>query len=105
MSNENKLLKGMVIGAIVGAAVSMFDKNTRQAVLQSSKSMCSSLTQYVKQPTKLTTDVKRKVDTVRDTVQEVSDDLAFINEKVNELKESSPHVIHMLQETKDKLIP
>ncbi len=105
MGKDNKLVKGIVIGALVGAAVSLFDKNTRQGVIQSGKTIGLKVKEYAKQPSKLSSEVKQKIDDVRQTVQEVSDDIAFINEKVQELKESSPHVVHMLQETKDKFIP
>lgn len=37
MGKRNKLVEGIVIGAIIGGAVSLFDKETRSSVIQGSK--------------------------------------------------------------------
>jgi gas vesicle protein len=105
MANENKLLTGMLVGALVGAAVSLLDNRTRQDVVQSGKNVSSKIKGYIEQPTTFTNDVKQKMDNVIDTVQEVSEDISFINEKVKELKETTPQVVTMLQETRDRFIP
>jgi gas vesicle protein len=105
MANENKLLTGMLVGALVGAAVSLLDKRTRQDVVQSGKNVSSKMKGYIEQPTIFKNEVKQKIDNVKDTVQEVSEDISFINEKVKELKETTPSVVNMLQETRDRFIP
>jgi gas vesicle protein len=104
MANENKLLTGMLVGALVGAAVSLLDKRTRQDVVQSGKKVSTKIKGYIDQPTTFTNDVKRKIDSVKDTVQEVSEDISFLNEKVKKLKETTPQVVNMLQETRDRFI-
>jgi gas vesicle protein len=105
MANENKLLTGMLVGALVGVAVSLLDKRTRQDVVQSGKKVSSKIKDYIEQPATFTNDVKQKIEDVKDTVKEVSEDLSFITEKVNELKETTPQVVNMLQETRDRFIP
>ena len=105
MANENKLLTGMLVGALVGAAVSLLDKRTRQDVVQSGKKVSSKIKDYIEQPETFTNDVKQKIEDVKDTVKEVSEDISFITEKVTELKETTPQVVNMLQETRDRFIP
>lgn len=102
MAKENKLLTGILVGALVGAAVSLFDKQTRQDVIASSQKVSSKMKEYIEQPSTFTKEVKQKIDDVKDTVHEVSEDLAFLNDKVNELKETTPQVVKMIQETRDR---
>ncbi|MFC0272894.1 YtxH domain-containing protein [Metabacillus herbersteinensis] len=105
MDNENKLLQGMLIGAAVGAVVSMFHKQTRQEVLEQGKCVTDRVKDYCQHPSKLSDDLKKKVDATKETVQEISEDLSFLNEKMNELKETTPQVIDMIQETKERFLP
>ncbi|MCM3442652.1 YtxH domain-containing protein [Metabacillus halosaccharovorans] len=105
MTNGNKLVRGMLVGAIVGAVVSLLDKKTRDDVITTSKNISSKIKGYVEDPTVLTNEVRETIDSVKDTVQEVSEDITFINEKVKELKETTPQVMSLIQETKERFIP
>lgn len=105
MANENKLVKGMFIGALAGAAFSLLDKHTRDDVIQAGKKVSTKIKGYVEEPTTFTREVKQKIDHVKDTVQEVSEDLSFLNKKVKELKETTPQVMNAMQETKERLLP
>lgn len=104
MANENKLFTGMMVGALIGAAVSLLDKRTRQDVISSGQKVSSTIKGYIEQPSTFKTEVKKKMDEVKETVQEVSEDLSFLNEKMKELKETTPHVVNLLQETRDRFI-
>lgn len=105
MANENKFLRGMLIGAAVGAVVSMFHKQTRQGFLEQGKCVTDQLKDYYQHPSKLSDDLKKKVAATKETVKEISEDLAFLNEKMKELKETTPQVIEMIQETKERFLP
>jgi gas vesicle protein len=104
MANENKLLTGMLVGALVGAAISLLDRCTRQDVVECGKNASSKIKGYVREPASLTNEVKQKIVDVKDTFQEVSEDISFINEKVKELKETTPQVVNLLQETRERFI-
>lgn len=104
MAKENKLLTGMLVGALVGAAVSLLDRRTRQDVVACGKNASSKIKGYIKEPTSFTNEVKQKVEDVKDTVQEVSEDISFINEKVKVLKETTPQIVSLLQESKERFI-
>ena len=105
MTSSNKLVRGIFVGALVGAAISLLDKRTRDDVIETSKNVSSKIKGYVEDPTVLTNEVRGKFDTVKDTIQEVSEDITFINEKVKELKETTPQVMSLIQETKERFIP
>ncbi|TXC89248.1 YtxH domain-containing protein [Metabacillus litoralis] len=105
MGKDNKLVAGMLIGALVGAAASLMDKQTRDDVLECGKNINIKLNKYVKDPTAFTNEVKVKIDDMKHTVKEVSEDITFITEKVNELKTTTPQVVNMLHETKDRFLP
>jgi len=105
MANSNKLVRGMLVGALVGAVISLLDKRTRDDVIETGRNVSSKMKEYVEDPAVLTNDVKEKIDNVKDTIQEVSEDISFINGKVKELRETTPQVISLIQETKERFIP
>ncbi|WP_273128368.1 YtxH domain-containing protein [Metabacillus sp. HB246100] len=101
MSKENKFMRGIVIGALIGAAASLLDKQTRDDVMQCGKKATSKVKEYAKNPSDLTNDVKQTFTHMTDSVKELSDDITFVNERVKELKEATPQIVTMLQETKE----
>ncbi|WP_057775349.1 YtxH domain-containing protein [Cytobacillus dafuensis] len=93
--------KGVIFGAIAGGAVTLFDKNTRQSVMLNCKKATSELSYYVKNPSEAIGQVKEMTNNLKSTYEQVSEDLSFIVEKVEELKESSPQVSRLVEDTKD----
>ncbi|MBD1379617.1 YtxH domain-containing protein [Metabacillus arenae] len=102
MSNENRLVKNMVIGAAIGALVSLFHKPTRDQVIRQGKEISEKTIEFCKDPSKLTNEVKEKVEEVRKTIDEVSGDVAFVNEKFQELRKTTPQVLELIEETKER---
>ena len=41
---------------------------------------------------------------IRNTIEEVGEEVSFIAEKIDELKEATPQVSHFVKETKDSFI-
>ncbi|WP_243291629.1 YtxH domain-containing protein [Bacillus sp. FJAT-47783] len=103
MGNENKLLKGLFVGAAVGTAIALLDKQTRKETLEKGKQAADCMKQYIDHPSLVTDILKEKMSEVKDTIKEVSDDLTFMKDKVNELKELTPQVIDIIEETREKL--
>ncbi|XJZ27890.1 YtxH domain-containing protein [Bacillota bacterium Lsc_1132] len=101
MANSNKFWKGMFVGALVGGALSLLDKETRAAMKENWQKAAHGAAVVVKNPKKVTNQIKETVQKVRTTVEQVGEDLAFIAEKVEELKETTPQVTKLLKETKD----
>lgn len=104
MGKRNKLVEGIVIGAIIGGAVSLFDKETRSSVIQGSKKLKDKTTTLIKHPELVTDTVKEKYETIRTTIEQVSEDVSFVAGKVEKLKETTPQVMEIVNDTKEAFV-
>jgi len=103
MGDENKLLKGLLIGAAVGACVALLDKKTRQELIEKGKQTTECMKHYVQNPSEVTDKIKTALHDVRETLHTVSEDITFMNEKVKEIKDLTPKVIELIDETREKI--
>jgi methyl-accepting chemotaxis protein len=101
MASSRKFWLGMVFGALAGGAISLLDRETRQAVQGDFKKASGSVTYIAKHPHEFIEEVQDTVNKVRSTVQQVTEDVAFITEKVEEIKDVSPQVAEIVKESKD----
>jgi gas vesicle protein len=104
MGKRNKLVEGIVIGAIIGGAVSLFDKETRSSVIQGSKKLKDKTTTLIQHPELVTDTVKEKYETIRTTIEQVSEDVSFVAGKVEKLKETTPQVMEIVNDTKEVFV-
>ncbi|MEH6981233.1 YtxH domain-containing protein [Priestia megaterium] len=104
MGKRNKLVEGIVIGAIIGGAVSLFDKETRTSVIQGSKKLKDKTTTLIQHPELVTDTVKEKYETIRTTIEQVSEDVSFVAGKVEKLKETTPQVMEIVNDTKEVFV-
>ncbi|MDM5296436.1 YtxH domain-containing protein [Peribacillus simplex] len=100
-AKKSKFMQAVFIGALVGAAVSLFDKNTRYSVLENSKSCLSNMKELVKNPNGVLSQVRETSSKVRSTVEKISDDVSFISQKVEEMKDIPSQVAQVVIETKE----
>ncbi len=101
MGKRNKLVESMLIGAAIGAVVSLFDKDTRETVIQNGKAVSRKSAEIIKNPEVVTGKIKDNIRMVRSTINEITEDVQFLATKVNELNEKTPEMIGMIKETKD----
>ena len=104
MGKRNKLVEGIVIGAIIGGAVSLFDKETRSSVIQGSKKLKDKTTTLIQHPELVTDTVKEKYETIRTTIEQFSEDVSFVAGKVEKLKETTPQVMEIVNDTKEAFV-
>ena len=104
MGKRNKLVEGIVIGAIIGGAVSLFDKETRSSVIQGSKKLKDKTTNLIQHPELVTDTVREKYETIRTTIEQVSEDVSFVAGKVEKLKETTPQVMEIVNDTKEAFV-
>ena len=104
MGKRNKLVEGIVIGAIIGGAVSLFDKETRSSVIHGSKKLKDKTTTLIQHPELVTDTVKEKYETIRTTIEQVSEDVSFVAGKVEKLKETTPQVMEIVNDTKEAFV-
>ncbi|CAG9622923.1 YtxH domain-containing protein [Sutcliffiella rhizosphaerae] len=101
MGNRNKLIDGMLIGALVGAAISLLDKTTRETVIHNGKCVGGKIKYAVQHPQEIANEVKHRINIVKTTVDDVSKDIDYLRGKVEQLKEATPQVLEIVNETKD----
>jgi gas vesicle protein len=101
MEKRSRLWDGILIGALVGAAVSMFDKQTREHVLEGGRKLGSQVAKTVKNPKETQEALKEKFNEFKETVEHLSEDVSFIAGKVDEIRELTPQVVDIVKETKE----
>lgn len=101
MSGMNKFWKGIAWGAIAGGALSLLNKETRQAVTESCKTASGNISYVMKNPGKISDQVKTAANKLRTAVEDVTEDLSYIADKVEELRSVTPQVTDILKETKE----
>lgn len=101
MERKNQLWKGMLVGAVAGGLLSLLDKDTREIVKENLQSAAKKTAYIVRNPGEITRKIKDSAERLMETVDQVSEDISFITEKVDELKELTPQVTGILKETKE----
>ncbi|MEK5080680.1 YtxH domain-containing protein [Solibacillus sp. FSL W7-1436] len=85
--NNGKLLRGMVIGAVIGGALSLLDSNTRNKVTESTKSMKDSTmdmySQVKNNPSEVKDDLQERLKSASSVLKEAISDAQNLYEKVN----------------------
>ncbi|CRK81906.1 YtxH domain-containing protein [Neobacillus massiliamazoniensis] len=98
---KNHFWRGMLLGAIAGGALSLLDKGTRQAMKTNVCKASSKISYIVKNPGDVTKKVKETAENFKATFEQISEDISFMTEKVDELRDLTPQVTDILKETKD----
>jgi gas vesicle protein len=98
---NSKFFKGIMLGAVAGGLLSLLDKSTRQEVRVTLKNSGTNISKYSKNPKLLAETSKDVYEKLRTTADQVSRDIQFISEKVNEIKGMTPQVKEMIEDTKE----
>jgi gas vesicle protein len=101
MTRKNQFWKGMLLGAIAGGALSLLDKDTREAMMDNVKRTSVKVRYIIRHPDEISEKLKETSEKFKSTFETVSEDISFISEKVEELRELTPQVTEMLKETKE----
>ena len=99
--NRNKFGQYIILGALVGAVVSLCDRSTREQVFTKSKGIVSNIRFYTSHPDVLKSKVQEKTEKYQSMYEQFSSDATYLKEKVDELKQLSPQVKEMVVDTKD----
>ncbi|MFF2797739.1 hypothetical protein [Lysinibacillus xylanilyticus] len=97
---RSKLLASIVVGATVGAALSMFDRVTREKTIASTKKMKEAISYYSANREELQVLVEEKVLAAKVLCENVSENVNSIIDKVDEFKELPSTIEGMIKDTK-----
>ncbi|MGG1910593.1 hypothetical protein ABFY54_00160 [Priestia megaterium] len=61
-------------------------------------------TTLIQHPELVTDTVKEKYETIRTTIEQVSEDVSFVAGKVEKLKETTPQVMEIVNDTKEAFV-
>ncbi|MDM5250333.1 MULTISPECIES: YtxH domain-containing protein [unclassified Lysinibacillus] len=97
---RSKLLASIVVGATVGAALSMLDRTTREKTIATTKKMKEGISYYVANREELQVLVEEKVLAAKVLCESVSENVNTVAEKVEEFKELPSTIEGMINDTK-----
>jgi len=97
---QSKLLISVVTGAVVGAALSMLDRTTREKTIATTQKMKDAISYYATNRDELQVLVEEKVLAAKVLCESVSENVNTIVEKVDEFKELPSTIEGMINETK-----
>lgn len=102
--SSSKFWKGVIIGAVAGGVISLFDRTTRSSVMESCQKAAGKVTHYVKHPQEAVEYVKESTGKIRSTIEGVGEEVSFIAEKIEELREITPQVVDVVLDTKEAFV-
>lgn len=97
---KSKLLASIVVGATVGAALSMFDRTTREKTIVSTKRMKETVSYYANNRDELLSLIEEKVSATQALCESASQNVNLIAEKIDEFKELPSTIQDMISDTK-----
>jgi gas vesicle protein len=98
--SESKLVKSMIVGAVIGAAISMLDPKTRAHTIKSLKTAKDTVQYYVTHRDELQQIIEQKMQQVQKLYETTQDNVSFIKDKIDEVKEIPIAVQDIVDETK-----
>lgn len=96
---KNKLVPYLLLGAAVGALVSLFDKNTRSSVASKSKDV----THYVKHPKELQEKLSSQSNEPS-KFDSLKEEVSFWKETIEEIRRNNPELKRSIMDAKDTLM-
>jgi len=97
----SKFSTGIILGAVVGGALSLLDSETRRQTFNSARKSKELISYYTSHPRELADQTKSKVERIKNTVDQLQDDFEFLSSKLDEVKDMTPQLKSILVETKE----
>ncbi|HWL24414.1 MAG TPA: YtxH domain-containing protein [Ureibacillus sp.] len=98
--SESKLVRSMIAGAIIGAAISMLDRKTREHTVNGLKRAKDTVQYYATHRDELQSMIEQKIQQVQKLYETTQDNVSFIKDKIGEVKEIPVAVQDIMEETK-----
>lgn len=98
---KSKLVPAVVLGALVGAAISMFDKQTRTHTIATTKKVKDNVTYYAQNRDELQNLIETKVGQAQSLYSLAEQNVTSIMEKVEDAKTLPTTITSLVSETKE----
>jgi len=100
---NNKFVKGIIYGALIGGAMTLFDKEVRQQVLSEGKQKARQIKGVILNPRETIDEIQGKFDQVRNSIQQINRDIQFLTEKAAEIKELSLQTVKTFTDEQERI--
>ena len=98
---KSKLIPAIVIGAAVGAVISMFDRTTREHTVESAKKVKETVTYYAQNTDELQQLVDTKIGEVQSFISTAEQNINSFTGKANGTTSLPETIVSLISETKD----
>ena len=98
---SNKLVTGIALGAVAGAALSMLDRRTRETTVKKVKHFVIDVQYYAYNRQEIVDKIKSTTSTAQSMYKTFMKDKDFYLEKIDEIQKLTPQVKDIVMETKD----
>lgn len=98
---RSKLLASIIVGAAVGAALSMLDRTTREKTIASTKRISETVSYYAANREELQELIQEKVTAAQSFYESASENVNMLIEKADEFKELPTTIQGMVSDTKN----
>lgn len=97
---QSKLLASIIVGAAVGAALSMLDRTTREKTVASTKRISETVAYYAANRDELQELIQEKVTAAQTFYESASENINMLVDKADEFKELPSTIQDMISDTK-----
>lgn len=101
---ESMLVKGILVGAVAGAGISLLDRTTREDVKYRLNNLSSDIKYYSQNREDFKLKLQEKADKIQSVYNQFSRDAQYLSGKVDELKTLSPQVKTLVTDTKEAFV-
>lgn len=105
MKMKSKLVPFIVIGAVVGAAISLLDRQTREHTIETSKKVKETVSYYATNTDELQQIIEDKVGQAQSFYSAASENVTALLAQTEDAKTLPTTLQSMLTETKDAFFP
>jgi gas vesicle protein len=104
MGSTNKFWTGVIAGAVAGGLISLLDRDTRQAVGEKTGKAAKNISYVLTHPKEIATNLKEKTMAIKNTALQISDEITYIVQKIDEVRELTPEVTGLVKDTKEAFL-
>lgn len=94
----------VILGALIGGAASLLDTTTREQIIGRSKKAVHMVQYYTKNKDVLKSKIEEQKEKYETIFERVSEDAAYIKEKVDDIRQLTPQIKELATDTKEAFV-